>query len=85
MVCCAIAFANFIEKRADNLVSDLVRYEKTWILNYEGDRCFQISWFRYAVHRDCKAQLAIAIWFRFPQGQLHHIVRGVGNRLTTTY
>ncbi|NEU71037.1 hypothetical protein PI95_000210 [Hassallia byssoidea VB512170] len=76
----AIAFANFLEKTTSDLVKDLVRYEKTWLLTYERDRYFQISWFRYAVHRDCKPQLAIAIWYRFPQGQLHHIVRGVGSR-----
>lgn len=74
----AIAFANFIEKSAENLVADLVRYEKTWLLAYEGDRYFQICWFRYAVHRDCKAQLAIAICFRLPQRELQHIAWGVG-------
>jgi len=78
----AIAFANFLEKTTSDLVADLVRYEKTWLLTYERDRYFQICWFRYAVHRDCKPQLAIAIWFRFPKGQLHHIVRGLAKRLT---
>lgn len=73
----AIAFANFLEKTTDGKERDLVRYEKTWLLTYEGDRCFQICWFRYAVHRDCKAQLAIAIWYRFPKGQLQHIVRSL--------
>jgi hypothetical protein len=73
----AIAFANFLEKTIDGKERDLVRYEKTWLLTYERDRCFQISWFRYAVHRDCKPQIAIAIWYRFPQGKLQHIVRSL--------
>ena len=49
------------EKTTDGNERDLVRYEKIWLLAYEGDRYFQICWFRYAVDRDCKAQLAIAI------------------------
>ena len=73
----AIAFANFLEKTTSDKESDLVRYEKTWLLTYESDRYFQICWFRYAVHHDCKPQIAIAIWFGFPQGELQHIVRSL--------
>ncbi|WP_413171480.1 hypothetical protein [Anabaena azotica] len=66
----AIAFSNFIIKTApaENIeptwISDLVRYEKTWLSVYESHRLLQICWFRYAVHLDCIAKPTIAIWWR---------------------
>ncbi|MGI8501763.1 MAG: hypothetical protein ACR2LR_11565 [Hassallia sp.] len=69
-----------LRSRGKSFITKTCVYEKTWFLTYEGDRYFKVYWFRYAIHRDCKSQLAIAIWFPFPQGQLHHIVRGIGSK-----
>ena len=76
----AIAFANYLEKTTSDLVRDLVRYEKIWLLTYQSDRCFQICWFNYAIQSDYKAQPTIAIWFRMSAiAKLHHIVRSLPN------
>lgn len=66
----AISFANFIIKttQAENIepvwISDLVRYEKTWLLVYHTHNHLQICWFRHAIHLDCIAKPTIAIWWR---------------------
>ncbi|QFS49080.1 hypothetical protein GXM_06574 [Nostoc sphaeroides CCNUC1] len=84
----AIAFANFIGFVAEkeNLdppwISDLVRYEKTWLLAYEPTRRLIVCWFRYPVGiaspDAMKRQPTIAIWFRFSKrAQLRHIVRSL--------
>jgi hypothetical protein len=72
----AIAFANFIAKVAQQegidpaWVSDLARYEKTWLLVYELQHGLQVCWFRYPVgslgSTDMNlSQLTIAVWWRF--------------------
>ncbi|BBD67325.1 hypothetical protein NIES4072_53810 [Nostoc commune NIES-4072] len=84
----AIAFANFIFKVAqeENLdpfwISDLVRYEKTWLLAYEPTSRLIVCWFGYPVGiasaEGMKRQPTIAIWFRFSKRlQLRHIVRSL--------
>ncbi|AFZ59544.1 hypothetical protein H6G54_14005 [Anabaena cylindrica FACHB-243] len=66
----AIAFADFILKVAEEesiepvWISDLLRYEKTWLLASESHSYLQICWFRYAIHLDCTAKPMIAIWWR---------------------
>lgn len=66
----AIAFANFIIKTAqtENIqpegMSDLVRYEKNWLLAYEPRRYLQICCFSYAIHLDCTKKPTIVIWWR---------------------
>ncbi len=82
----AIAFANFIARvdQEEDIdppwISDLVRYEKTWLLAYEPTSRLNVSWFRYPVGipsaEGMKRQPTIAIWFRFSKrSQLRHIVR----------
>ncbi|MFS0519318.1 hypothetical protein ACEYW6_32125 [Nostoc sp. UIC 10607] len=84
----AIAFANFIATVAEeeNLyppwISDLVRYEKIWLLAYEPTSYLNICWFRYPIGitnpEGMKHQPTIAIWFRFSkQSQLRHIVHSL--------
>lgn len=84
----AIAFANFIARVAqeENIhppwISDLVRYEKTWLLAYEPTSRLIVCWFRYPVGiasaEGMKRQATIAIWFRFSKrAQLRHIVRSL--------
>jgi hypothetical protein len=83
----AIAFANFIaiaeEENPDPpWISDLVRYEKTWLLAYEPTSRLIVCWFRYPVGiasaEGMKRQPTIAIWFRFSKrSQLRHIVRSL--------
>ncbi|MCC5634968.1 hypothetical protein LC593_03700 [Nostoc sp. CHAB 5844] len=77
----AIAFANFINKMAENedlepiWISDLVCYEKTWLLAYELGNCLRVCWLRHTVHRDFTAQPTLAIWYRLSRrSQLHHII-----------
>ncbi|AFY32789.1 hypothetical protein [Calothrix sp. PCC 7507] len=81
-----IAFANFIEKVAQvegidpAWVSDLARYEKTWLLVDELHRGLQVCWFRYPVgslgSTDANlSQPTIAVWWRFSgRSHLHHIL-----------
>jgi hypothetical protein len=79
----AIAFANFIEKQdiEPAWVSDLVRYEKTWLLTYESHRCLQVCWFRYPIDKlgstqEIHRQLTLAIWWRSTErSPLYHILR----------
>ncbi|MBG1267210.1 hypothetical protein [Nostoc sp. WHI] len=84
----AIAFANFIARvtQEENIdppwISDLVRYEKTWLLAYEPTRRLIVCWFHYPVgiasSDTMNRQLTIAIWFRFSKLlQLRHIVRSL--------
>ncbi|MEH1939200.1 MAG: hypothetical protein V7L01_03140 [Nostoc sp.] len=83
----AIAFANFIAiAEEENLdppwISDLVRYEKTWLLAYEPTSRLIVCWFRYPVGianlEGMNRQPTIAIWFRLSkQSQLRHIVRSL--------
>lgn len=81
-----IAFTSFIEKvaQAEGIdpawVSDLARYEKTWLLVYELQHGFQVCWFRYPVGRlgstDINfSQPTIAVWWRLSgRWPLHHIL-----------
>jgi hypothetical protein len=79
----AIAFANFIQKQdlEPVWVSDLVRYEKTWLLVYDSHYCFQVCWFCYPIDKlgttsDIHRQLTLGIWWRLKKrSQLHHILR----------
>lgn len=79
----AIAFSNFIQQQKIEpaWVSDLVRYEKTWLLAYESHRSLQVCWFRYPIDKlgstqEIHRQLTLAIWWRLTaRSQLHHIVR----------
>ncbi|MBW4565144.1 MAG: hypothetical protein KME32_29420 [Mojavia pulchra JT2-VF2] len=85
----AIAFASFIttvvqkETIEPAWVSDLVRYEKTWLLAYEPHHCLQVCWFRYPIDKlgnteTTHHQPTIAVWWRFSRrSQLHHIVRSL--------
>ncbi|MEH2378531.1 MAG: hypothetical protein V7K27_06450 [Nostoc sp.] len=82
----AIAFANFIVEVAQQedinppWVSDLVRYEKTWLLAYEPSSRLSVCWFSYPIDKLASSdtmnrQATIAIWFRFSKrSQLRHIV-----------
>ncbi|MBD2296084.1 hypothetical protein H6G06_22040 [Anabaena sphaerica FACHB-251] len=80
----AISFANFIVKTAQEesiepaWISDLVRYEKTWLLAYKSHLYLQICWFSYAIHLDCTVEPTIAIWWRLSvQSPLQHFVMGL--------
>ncbi|MBH8577655.1 hypothetical protein I8752_32765 [Nostocaceae cyanobacterium CENA369] len=85
----AIAFSNFIIKvsQAESLsptwVSDLVRYEQTWLLAYEPSSRFSVCFFRYPVNKLGTSETinplpTIAIWWRFSaRSQLYHIVRSL--------
>jgi hypothetical protein len=82
----AIAFANFIAEVAQEesidpvWVSDLARYEKTWLLANEPKSHLSVCWFHYTIDKVASLeamnrQLTIAIWFRFSKrSQLRHIV-----------
>jgi hypothetical protein len=79
----AIAFANFIQAQEIEpaWISDLVRYEKTWLLAYDSPRCFRVCWFHYPIHtlpsaENIRRQLTLAMWWRLSaRSPLHHIVR----------
>ncbi|BAY21867.1 hypothetical protein NIES2100_16250 [Calothrix sp. NIES-2100] len=79
----AIAFANFIQAQEIEpaWLSDLVRYEKIWLLAYDSPRCLRVCWFRYPVDKLGSAekisrQLTLAIWWRFTErSPLHHSLR----------
>ena len=75
-------FSRYREKSDPLWISDLVRYEKTWLLAYEPSSRLIVCWFRYPVGtasaKEMKRQPTIAIWFRFSkQSQLRHIVRSL--------
>ncbi|MDZ7958987.1 MAG: hypothetical protein RMY34_14080 [Aulosira sp. DedQUE10] len=82
----AIAFANFIIKVAQQetieptWLSDLVRYEKTWLLAYNSPRCLRLCWFRYPIDtlpsaENIRRQLTLAIWWRLTErSPLYYIV-----------
>ena len=79
----AIAFANFIQQQEidPDWLSDLVCYEKTWLLAYDSRRCLRVCWFRYPVDKlgsteNIPRQLTLAIWWRLTErSQLHHSLR----------
>lgn len=83
----AIAFASFIQKQdiEPAWVSDLVRYEKTWLLAYDSPRCLQVCWFRYPIDKlgntqEIHRQLTLAIWWRLTaRSPLYHIVRSLSS------
>ncbi|OUL18120.1 hypothetical protein BV378_37340 [Nostoc sp. RF31YmG] len=78
----AIAFSSFIQQEEiePDWVSDLVRYEKTWLLAYESHRCLRVCWFRYPVDKlgsgeNIPRQLTLAIWWRFSPRSRTNFVR----------
>jgi hypothetical protein len=85
----AIAFANFIIKvvPAENIelawVSDLVRYEKTWLLAYQNHSRLNVRWFRYPIDKlaspealhGVMMQPTIAVWWRLSvRASLQHFI-----------